>query len=306
MRNRYGKKYSSTWVKIHNTAAQRANTEDIPRINNKPKYKEAAARGHFLDDNHPITKQYMNEHQDAFLKQVHKAANELGTNPSGTRKYAIAVHPHDKNTWAVHVVDVKHGVDGIDNLKPDASPSSEGSVKIKKDSKGRIVKIHPPNEMTQGDLAVGEILSHHGVLGMKWGQRRSREELASVSVKTRSGPQHKTIIKTKGGRGIAAHPDAIAAKVATQKLKKSGVHTLSNDELQKLATRTNLENQVKRSGVGQSTFEKGLNHTSTNFMQSSQGKTAVEEAAKVATSETGKKLVKHLFKGAAVAAAVSR
>ena len=152
---------------------------------------------------------------------------------------------------------------------------------------------------------VDHILSHHGVLGMKWGQRRSREDLASVSVKTRSGPQHKTIIRTKGGRGVAAHPDAIAAKVASQKLKKSGVHTLSNDELQKLATRSNLENQVKRSGVGQGTAQKGLNHV-VNFMKTPQGKTAVEEATKAATSETGKKLVKHLFKGAAVAAAVAR
>ena len=30
---------------------------------------------------------------------------------------------------------------------------------------------------------VDHILKHHGVLGMKWGRRRSREELASVSVK---------------------------------------------------------------------------------------------------------------------------
>lgn len=152
---------------------------------------------------------------------------------------------------------------------------------------------------------VDHILSHHGVLGMKWGQRRSREELASVSVKTRSNPQHKTIIKTKGGKGLPAHPDAIAAKVVTQKLKKSGLHTLSNQELQSLATRTNLEQQVKRSGVGQSTFEKGLK-TTTDFMKSPQGKTAVEEATKAATSDAGKKLVKHLFKGAAVAAAVAR
>jgi hypothetical protein len=105
---------------------------------------------------------------------------------------------------------------------------------------------------------VDHILSHHGVLGMKWGQRRSRSELASVSVKTRSNPQHKTIIRTKGGKGLPAHPDAIAAKVVTQKLKKSGMHTLSNSELQSLATRANLESQVKRSGAGESTTSKGI------------------------------------------------
>lgn len=105
---------------------------------------------------------------------------------------------------------------------------------------------------------VDHILKHHGVLGMKWGRRRSREELATVSVSERSSPQHKTIIRTKGGKGLSAHPDAVAAKIVTQKLKRSGMHTLSNKELQALATRKNLENQIKKSGAGESTTSKGV------------------------------------------------
>lgn len=151
---------------------------------------------------------------------------------------------------------------------------------------------------------VDHILSHHGVLGMKWGRRRSRSELASVSVSERSNPQHKTILKTKGGKGIPAHPDAVAAKVITQKLKKSGTHALSNKELQDLATRTNLESQIKRSGVGESTVTKGVKHV-TNFMKTPQGQAVVNDAAKAATSETGKKLVKHLIKGVKIASVVA-
>ena len=147
---------------------------------------------------------------------------------------------------------------------------------------------------------VDHILSHHGVLGMKWGQRRSRSELASVSVKTRSNPQHKTIIRTKGGKGLPAHPDAIAAKVVTQKLKKSGMHTLSNQELQSLATRTNLEGQIKRSGAGQSSLTKGFNFAH-KFSKTPQAQVATS----VATSPVARKHVKRVLATVGTTAALA-
>jgi hypothetical protein len=154
---------------------------------------------------------------------------------------------------------------------------------------------------------VNHILSHHGVKGMHWGVRKgesSGSRSSEVTVKTRSHPQAKTVIRTKGGRGLPAHPDAIAAKVVTQKLKKSGMHTLSNSELQQLATRTNLEQQIHRSGVGQGTVQKGLKHVTT-FMKTPEGQSAINEATKAATSESGKKLIKHLAKGVRLAAVVA-
>lgn len=92
------------------------------------------------------------------------------------------------------------------------------------------------------DTAVSDFLAHYGVKGMKWGRRRSHAELAAQSGNSRSG---KATVKTSGGAGKSAHADAILARTAEQKLRKSGINALSNKELNDLQTRLNLERNVK-------------------------------------------------------------
>lgn len=70
--------------------------------------------------------------------------------------------------------------------------------------------------------AVKEFLAHYGVKGMKWGRRKnpaSADSARSTSVK-------KTV-------------------------KKQGLHTVSNKELQDAITRMNLEQQFKRLKVNE-------------------------------------------------------
>lgn len=92
-----------------------------------------------------------------------------------------------------------------------------------------------------------EFVAHYGVKGMKWGQRKSRSGTPRAaeahSVVTRAASS-KTKIKTAGGHNHPATEDAIKAALAQQKLRKSGHHALSNKELQDLANRLNLEQQV--------------------------------------------------------------
>lgn len=103
----------------------------------------------------------------------------------------------------------------------------------------------------QSDLAVpdsawseplGNILSHHGIKGMRWGVRGGVGTPRAASV-TQKG---KKKLKGTGGEGHPAHKDAVSARTLGQKAKKSGHQSLSNEELQKYATRLNLEQSVKR------------------------------------------------------------
>jgi 2'-5' RNA ligase len=91
-----------------------------------------------------------------------------------------------------------------------------------------------------------EFISHYGVLGMKWGVRKDRGTTSvTVTSRTHAGVKQKTRLKAEGGEGHHAHDDAVRVEAAKQKLKKSGVKALSDQELRDVITRTQLEQQVK-------------------------------------------------------------
>lgn len=68
-------------------------------------------------------------------------------------------------------------------------------------------------------------VKHFGVKGMRWGVRRTPAQLARAS-KERS-------------------TDAVSKNKSQSKLKKSGIDSLSNKEIQDLTNRINLENNLK-------------------------------------------------------------
>jgi hypothetical protein len=89
---------------------------------------------------------------------------------------------------------------------------------------------------------VENILAHHGVKGMRWGVRRK----ATVGAQEVIVSDRRKKIKTSGGKGHSAHPEAVRARTTGQIAKKSGVKSLSNKELQEFNNRLNLEQNYKR------------------------------------------------------------
>lgn len=81
-----------------------------------------------------------------------------------------------------------------------------------------------------GDLLEndGDSLKHYGVMGMHWGVRKNRS-----GVRTGRPTAHRE----------ADHEDAVRAKAIRAKVRRSGVDSLSNAELQALIQRMNLEGQ---------------------------------------------------------------
>lgn len=88
---------------------------------------------------------------------------------------------------------------------------------------------------TDGTALVGAVLAHHGVKGMRWGQRKAR-------------PSH------------PVSEDHATVQGHMNKAKEGGVKALSNKELQDVITRKNLEKQHRELVGGGNKFDKGHKH----------------------------------------------
>ncbi|WPJ30701.1 hypothetical protein [Streptomyces phage Psst2] len=124
-------------------------------------------------------------------------------------------------------------------------------------------------------------LSHYGVKGMKWGVRRSDAELARAASSSAESPARPA---------PKVSDDVKSAMNAQRKIAEGGTQTLSNQELQGLLTRMNLERQYRQMTAAppgsppKSALDKGLSATNKALAVGA----TIEKVRKFLDTPTGK------------------
>lgn len=130
------------------------------------------------------------------------------------------------------------------------------------------------SEYAAGVERVDDALAHFGVKGMKWGVRRN------------SAHKNKSIDKS---------PDAVRAEEARKKLGKKGdPSALTNQELQHLVTRMNLERQLMTLS---NQTPKGPGATGAKIAQEILLNVGKQQLTKLASDTAAKQLAKAMAKG---------
>jgi 2'-5' RNA ligase len=274
---------------------------DLPAIKEKPEYQKAKKLpNRLLHPLDPATKAYRKEVKAAYIGRLEDAANSM-TNVSGTRQYTVRERgwelpaeggalPKSKYYYNVTSRQIKHADgDGSVSTWHEVLMDEDGFITDIKDVDSEPVDPTVAHVMDLG----ADFLEHYGVKGMRWGQRKAPPTAVSAQGTSvvRAGNKRKTKIKVEGGENHEAHPDAIQVAEARAKLKKSGTVALSNQELQTVAKRLQLETQVAQltSNRGQKFIQRQLEQ---------QGQQTVQGLARSAP----KKIAKRAGKAAATTA----
>ena len=165
---------TKTYFKVYNAAADRMNSGEIYKINNKPQYKNKN-----LFEDKVLLKRYEADYNKVFNKVLAEECGRfIGTNPSGTRKITAKVDVLGE--WPkLYLDDIKHSLE--DSM----------GVLVERNSNGLILRIilqdvskiipstfnssYLPQFAPEGEIMEDTQLKHFGVLGMKWGRRNNKQ-----------------------------------------------------------------------------------------------------------------------------------
>jgi hypothetical protein len=159
----------------------------------------------------------------------------------------------------------------------------------------------PPDSLKQSAMVIENVLTHFGVKGMRWGVRRKATVGPQEVFISRSRVPGSKRLKAKGGGGRPSTKEALSAREIGQIGKKSGLHALSDQQLNQYARRIQLEQNVARLQYNEKT--RGAKFVD-QFL-GRQGSQLANSAAREAGAKAGRTAVKKAVARGGRAAAIA-
>lgn len=150
------------------------------------------------------------------------------------------------------------------------SRAVKNAVLSAKRSKFRVVDGSTLMNVINQKISLEDILQHHGVKGMKWGVIRSRSAKAAA----------KAGRKLKDNKAVNSVKEHLESSKRERSWVKVDVKGMSNQDIQKLAQRVQLENDLKR--YSKSSSEKKQYRTRDKMSDSEIAETVIAHKAKAA------------------------
>lgn len=138
---------------------------------------------------------------------------------------------------------------------------------------------------------VDDVLKHYGVRGMRWGVNRSSGGSGGPGPKSVQLTQKGTKLTSKGGSNHVPAHEALQAAAYAQKAKKSGTHSLTNEQLRLVVNRMNLEQQYSKLSANS-----GQRNAGAKFASDILGNVAKQQLTKLASEMAAQQLAAVLSK----------
>lgn len=247
-------------IERHNAMAEHFN-KNIETINSKFPEDFSKEPHEYPEHWSPRYKEYMTEVAKLENTSFRHAVEQVhGTSPSGKMKATVELDADGQTLrMSIKNIEVKHA----------ASETTDEVFlfRVTRNAKGLITNVEPVEDSMAQTEEIGAefIIEHFGIKGMRWGHRKeqfqaklherrvtteaaNREKRPAKDIRAYptigSSKRQQSRVDTKGGEDHPPTEDAIKVAVSRQKLRKSGVHALTNAELREVANRLSLEQQV--------------------------------------------------------------
>jgi hypothetical protein len=213
--------------KVANEIFQEATRTFGPKVkivNNDPHYK-----GKDLTKDRKLARQY-----DATISAVFNThLAEVSVNRTMTNTGRAMIYQFDRNSMMMKATESQLVVHAAEEGYP--------AFKVEVDELGHIVSLTQVDYATvqQSALTPDDVLEHFGIRGMKWGVRRTSEEI-------------------KRARALPDAPEHTRARDLHTTAKAAGTRKLTNKDLQDLTSRLNLEQQYSRLTNGEKSGNKAV------------------------------------------------